>query len=202
MADEPQLLIVLLARIALRDQSAFRQLYQRTAPRLMGVLLHMLRDRGRSEEILQEVFIGVWNNAANYNATLSQPMTWLTNIARNKAIDVLRSPKREVPLTRVTPSGELADLEIEDEGAGPLDSLLAKADAHEVRRCLQCLEVRVRQCILLAFYDGLTHAEAASQLRQPLGTVKSWIRRGLERLRLCLEGTAEDDHALRSSRTA
>lgn len=190
----------LLARVAMRDQNAFRDLYRKTSSRLLAVSFRLLGNRARAEEVLQEAFVGVWNNASSYAAEKSAPMTWLTNIVRNKSIDILRAPRREVSLTQDDSEGEDSSVErdIEDESAGPFDQLVARSEAAAIKNCLQGLEPGPRQSILLAFYDGLTHAELAEELKQPLGTVKSWVRRGLDRLKRCLEAGGID-HALRTS---
>lgn len=191
----------LLARVVMRDQAAFKQLYDLTAHCLLGIVVRMLHDRCWAEEVLQEVFVGVWHNAPSYSATRSQPMTWLMAIARYKAMDALRSTRADRQHC-VRPRAGDGDDETElpdhaDEGCGPLEQMVQASDAHQLRCCLQRLEPQQRQAIALAFYDGLTHAELALHMRQPLGTVKAWVRRGLDRLRRCLE-----PHELPATRTA
>jgi len=119
-------------------------------------------------------------------------MTWLMAVARNKAMDALRSTTGERahvarPVHADDDEGADGPPDVADESAGPLDRLIGNMDATQVRGCLQALEANQRQAIALAFYDGMTHAELALHLRQPLGTVKAWVRRGLERLKRCLE---------------
>lgn len=182
---------MLMFRVAMRDQAAFKTLYDGTVRCLLAIVMRMLRERSWAEEVLQEVYVSIWNTAPNYSAAKSQPMTWLMAIARNKAMDALRSTQTERKhvvqpmLAAGDDDDELPD--IADERTGPLGKLVRAADSHRVRTCLQSLEPAQRQAIALAFYDGLTHAELALHMRQPLGTVKAWVRRGLERLRLCLE---------------
>jgi RNA polymerase sigma-70 factor (ECF subfamily) len=181
----------LLARVSLRDQAAFKQIYDLTAHCLLGIVVRMLHDRCWAEEVLQEVYVGVWHNAASYSAARAQPMTWLMAIARYKAMDALRSTRADRQRC-VRPRVGDGDDETElsdhaDEGFGPLEQLLQASEAHRLRCCLQNLEPQQRQAIALAFYEGLTHAELALHMRQPLGTVKAWVRRGLDRLRRCLE---------------
>ena len=187
----------LLSRVAMRDQAAFRELYQLTASKLLAVSMRMLRDQARAEDVLQEAFIGVWKTADRYAIEKSQPMTWLINIVRNRTIDVLRAPKREDSLT-VDDEGESIEIDIEDESAGPLDSLVAKSQAVALQRCLERLEPGPRQSVLLAFYEGMSHAELAEKMNQPLGTIKSWVRRSLDRLKDCL-GPEGNLGALRSA---
>src|SRR5690348_5152834 len=171
-------LLELLARTALADQPAFEQLYRLTSPHLYGVALRILRESAAAEEVLQESFVNVWHHAGSYVAARSQPLTWLTSIVRNRCLDRLR--KRDVETVSIDDDEEHA-MVIADLGQTPLESLLSGAEAGAVRRCVEGLDGSQKQAIALAFYQGLSHAELARHLRQPLGTVKSWIRRGLER---------------------
>jgi len=181
----------LVARVALRDQAAFKALYERTARTLLAIVVRLLRDQSWAEEVLQEAYVSIWHSAPNYSAAKSQPMTWLMTIARYKAMDALRSTtgERETLVRPLYAESEDDDTpEVADESAGPLDLLIRGLDARRLRGCLEGLEPAQRQAIALAFYDGMTHAELAAHMRQPLGTVKAWVRRGLERLRGCLGG--------------
>jgi len=176
-------LMELLARTALKDQRAFAELYRMTSPHLYAVALRILRDSPAAEEILQESFVNVWHHAGSYVAARSQPLTWLTSIVRNRCLDQLR--RREVET--VTVDDEEEGVTIAAEGPTPLEMLLAGADARAVKDCVDALDAGQKQAIALAFFHGLSHAELSQYLRQPLGTVKSWVRRGLERLRVCLD---------------
>ena len=177
-------LMELLARTALVDQRAFAELYRMTSAHLYAVALRILRDAGAAEEVLQESFVNVWHHAGSYVAAKSQPLTWLTSIVRNRCLDQLR--RREVET--VTMDDEEEGLAIAAEDPTPLEMLLSSADARAVGACVEALEQGQKQAIALAFFQGLSHSELAHHLREPLGTVKSWIRRGLERLRACLDG--------------
>ncbi len=177
-------LMELLARTALADQRAFAELYRMTSAHLYAVALRILRDAGAAEEVLQESFVNVWHHAGSYVAAKSQPLTWLTSIVRNRCLDQLR--RREVET--VTMDDEEEGLAIAAEDPTPLEMLLSGADARAVGACVEALEQGQKQAIALAFFQGLSHSELAHHLREPLGTVKSWIRRGLERLRACLDG--------------
>jgi RNA polymerase sigma factor (sigma-70 family) len=187
----PNDLGTLMFRVAMRDQAAFKQVYDATVRCLLAIVMRMLRDRAWSEEVLQEVYVNIWNAAPNYSAVRSQPMTWLMAIARNKAMDALRSTQTErrhsVRPTAADDDEHPGPPDVADERIGPLERLVQAIDAQRLKRCLQGLEAPQRQAIALAFYDGLTHSELAAHLRQPLGTVKAWVRRGLERLKPCLE---------------
>jgi RNA polymerase sigma factor (sigma-70 family) len=176
-------LLDLLARTALADQQAFAELYRMTSGHLYAVALRILRDTGAAEEVLQESFINVWHHAGSYVAAKSQPLTWLTSIVRNRCLDQLR--RRDVET--VTMDDEEEGVTVAADDPSPLEMLLSGADARAVGACVEALEPGQKQAIALAFFQGLSHSELAKHLREPLGTVKSWIRRGLERLRACLD---------------
>lgn len=181
----PQDLADLVARVALGDRQAFRRLYDATAPSLLGVALRILRDRGRAEDVIQEAFVSVWHRAGSYRAAASAPMTWLTAIVRNRALDALRSDARHDADPLVDDEEETMD--VEDDRPDPLGLLTKAADALAVRACLEAIDGSQRQCLALAYYHGLTHAEMAAHLGSPIGSVKVWLRRGLEKLRRCLD---------------
>jgi RNA polymerase sigma-70 factor (ECF subfamily) len=190
----------LLARSALGDRAAFARLYERTSSQLFAVVLRIQRDRALAEELLQEVYVAVWKAAGQFDAARSQPLTWLVSIARNRAIDSLRRAQTQPMLLSATRGGDDEDddgpdaIEREaDAGAGPLELLDRASQARELTRCIEGLSAAQRQSVALAFYDGLSHAEVAEQLRQPLGTVKSWLRRGLLALRDCLDAAVQRD---------
>jgi len=176
-------LMELLARTALSDQKAFAELYRLTSSHLYAVALRILRESGAAEEVLQESFVNVWHHAGSYVAARSQPLTWLTAIVRNRCLDQLR--RREVDT--VTMDDEDESVSIADQGPTPLEMLTISANARAVMACVEALEPAQKQAIALAFYQGLSHSELSAHLRQPLGTVKSWVRRGLERLKACLD---------------
>jgi len=184
----------LLARAGLGDRAAFATLYERTSSHLFAVVLRINRDRAQAEDILQEVYVNVWRAASTFDAAQSQPLTWLTSIARNRAIDSLRRDQTQPRLRTVSPTIDGRESEDEDvydtvadEAPGPLDLLSRAADARALAACMDQLSALQRQSVALAFYQGLSHAEVAEQLRQPLGTVKSWVRRSLMTLKSCLE---------------
>jgi RNA polymerase sigma-70 factor (ECF subfamily) len=182
-------LATLLGQCALGSQAAFAELYRATAPKLFGVAVRILRREDWAEDVLQECYVSVWNHAADYAAAKSAPLTWMASIVRNRCLDWLRRPHPES-------GGEEYDIVAESWAAdapGPMEQLLVAADAGAVARCLEQLDGRQRQSIALAFFHGLSHSELAAHLKQPLGTVKTWVRRGLERLRDCLSTQVAGD---------
>lgn len=192
----------LLARTALGDRAAFGRLYQRTSGHLLAVVLRIQRDRALAEDLLQEVYVSVWKAAGGFDAARSQPLTWLTHIARNRAIDSLRRARTQPQTDSLHSHGDDGDhdegrpdaLEQQpDDAPGPLDLLGLASQKRELSACLERLSPPQRQSVALAFFDGLSHAEVAEQLREPLGTVKSWVRRALATLKGCLDRAASRD---------
>ena len=170
-----------VAQRALGDRAAFARLYQATSAKLYGVALRILRREDWAEEVLQECYVSIWNHAPEYDASRAAPMTWMTSIVRNRCLDWLRRPNPE-------PLADEARKRTSRSGSpGPLAELERSQEAGALARCLRGLEAKQRQAIALAFFDGLSHAELAQHLREPLGTVKTWVRRGLAKLRSCLE---------------
>jgi len=184
-ADNSTRIAGLLARTALADQQAFAELYRQTSAYLFAIALRIVRDRATAEEILQEAYVSVWHHAGSYDASRSEPRTWLATIVRNRCVDSLR--RRELDTVAMPRDENDEEIDLPADGPTPVELLLASAAARSVRDCVDGLEGKQKQAIALAFYHGLSHAELAAQLREPLGTVKSWIRRGLERLKRCLD---------------
>lgn len=179
----------MLARVALGDRAAFRQLYDATAPSLFGVALRIVRQRDRAEEVLQDAFVNVWNRASGYASALSQPMTWLTAIVRNRALDELRGSARHAAQS-LDDEEDGVTHDLEDERPNPLGLLEQAADSLAIRDCLDDIEGSQRQCLALAYYHGFSHSEVASHVGSPIGSVKVWLRRGLDKLKRCLEQQA------------
>lgn len=200
-AERDARLAALMARVAAADRRAFDELYRATSAPLFGMVLRINRDRGQAEEVLQEVFITAWRQAGSFDAAQGQVLTWLTTIARHRAIDSLRR-KAAQPST-ISHFGGLDDgpgsgdtetdllAHLPSDQPGPLDLLDDANRAHALERCMAQLSGEQRSSLALAYYQGLSHAEVAQHMSQPLGTVKSWVRRGLQSLRGCLDRATE-----------
>jgi RNA polymerase sigma-70 factor (ECF subfamily) len=194
----------LIARSALGDRDAFRRLYDTTCAQLFAVVLRIQRDRALAEDLLQDIYVNIWRAAGSFDAAQSQPMTWLTSIARNRAIDSLRRAQAQ-PQTQSLHRDDDdddrpgLDEQIADASPGPAELLERASDARQLQPCMQGLAPVQRQSLALAFYDGLSHAEVAAHLDQPLGTVKSWVRRALASLKDCLDRAARRDTVLGGS---
>ena len=172
-------LVALFSAIAAGDQSALANLYRRTSAKLNGIALRILGSQSEAEEVLQDVYVSVWRNAARFEAQRASPITWLAVIVRNRAIDRLRSRKTTAPLSEAgdPASDDLSALE-----------LLEQADDRErLGDCLGQLDGPPRRAIEAAFLDGATYSEVAEREKVPLGTMKSRIRRALLNLKECLE---------------
>ena len=170
-----------LVRVAGGDRAALRLVYQDTSAKLFGVCLRILKDRGEAEDVLQEVFLTVWRKAASFDPGRASPITWMVAIARNRAIDRLRASA----VSRMEPI-ESADA-VSDPAPAAVERVEMAQQHQRLSRCLAELEARHASAIRAAFLDGTTYEELAASMSVPLGTMKSWIRRGLLKLRACLE---------------
>lgn len=178
-------LITLIDRVARADESALKELYDLTSSKLYGVAVRVVSNRSWAEDVVQEAFINVWRVAPDYKATLSPPMAWLCLIVRSRGLDFLR--KRTSG--RADQVHELDDVmadTLEGDSPNPMDTALAGEQALALHQCLNELETKQREVVSLAYLRDLSHGELAEQLKLPLGTVKTWIRRGLEQLRGCM----------------
>jgi RNA polymerase sigma-70 factor (ECF subfamily) len=171
----------LMARIAEGDRAALRDLYEATSAKLFGVCVRILSDREEAQDVLQDVYITIWRRADRFDPSRAAVTAWISTIARNRAIDRLRA---RGPLAR---SESVDDLQIADDQPGAESLLSAADDAARLSACLAELDERTRTVIRTAFFDGVTYEALARRMDAPLGTVKSWIRRGLARLKGCLE---------------
>lgn len=179
--SDPRHLESLLMACAKGSESALAELYRLTAAQLFALAVRMLGRTDWAEEVMQECFINIWQNAGRYSAAQSQPMTWMSRIVRNRCIDQLRRPNLE----QADPEG--ATLEAwADEAPGPLERLHASQDGKRIAGCMAQLESTQRKAIALSFFEDLSQSDIAARMQAPLGTVKSWLRRGMERLKRCL----------------
>jgi len=169
----------LIARTALRDRAAFRDLYQRTSAKLFGVTLRILRDRAEAEEALQEVYVKIWQRADRYAAGGYSPISWLVAVARNHALDVLRA--RRPVAEDIDVAMEIADLSPDPEEAAVGAGERARIDA-----CLGELEGDKAEAVRGAYLDGFSYDELAARHNVPLNTMRTWLRRSLLKLRECL----------------
>lgn len=177
----------LLSRAGLGDRSAFAALYEATKSKLFAVSLRIVRERHIAEEVLQESFVSIWHHAADYATAKSAPMTWMTTIVRNRSLDIVRRPHIEV-----ADEDDYFQLNMEDARPTPPEELSTKRDQAQIVRCMQGLDQDQHRAISMAFFNGLSHSEVAEKIGKPLGTVKTHIRRGLMKLKECLDGHVND----------
>jgi RNA polymerase sigma factor (sigma-70 family) len=189
---DPQL-IALLDRIAPQadggrradSEAALRELYDLTCSRLYGVALRVVVNREWAEDVLQEAYLSIWRVAGDYRAALSPPLAWMGLIVRSRALDFLRRRASERADAGVELEGMVTDT-VAGDSPDPLDASQASEQAWALHECLRKLEARQRELVSLAYLRDLSHGELAKRLRLPLGTVKTWIRRGIEQLRGCM----------------
>lgn len=182
-ASEPaEIVSQLLLRSARGDEAAFARLYQLSAPKLFALALRIVRRRDWAEDVLQESFINIWRRADSYQTDKGGAQTWMASIVRNRALDWLRHSAHE----HVT-DDESALENVADPAPDPHQRSIQNREGAALQRCLERLPPDQRESILLAYYRALTHVQLAQRLQVPLGTVKSWIRRGLLLLKECLQ---------------
>jgi len=185
--DRNRHLADLLHACAQGRQTAFQALYREVSPQLFAVLVRILKRRDLAEEALQDALLSAWRNAGSYSAEKGTPMTWLVSICRYRALDMLRREKREVSLDTDQEDLDGEGQQVAD-GAMVTDAVnVSKAEERKLDDCMRRLNEGQQRSIRLAYVDGCTHEEIAAQVGSPVGTVKSWVRRGLESLKRCLE---------------
>jgi len=171
----------LIEGVADGNRSDFRALYVATSGKLFGVAVRILRRRELAEEVVHDTYLRIWDGAADYRAELGSPLGWMVSITRNRAIDVLR--KRTEVRSEDAGVGE----DMADESPDPFSATASSQELRALLACMGQLDPEHRRCLLMAYYEGYTHEEIAARLRAPVGTVKSRIRRGLARVRECLD---------------
>jgi RNA polymerase sigma factor (sigma-70 family) len=170
-----------LLEIANGNRAALQQLYALSSAKLFGVCLRISKDRQISEDLLQETYLKIWRRAATYQPGLASPISWLVTIARNTALDW----RRAQPAAFMESDDQLA--EIVDATPDAITQIDGKQKAQALYACLGELDGRYSPAIRAAYLDGFSYSELATKLDKPLGTIKSWIRRGLAQLSLCLK---------------
>lgn len=187
-------LIALIDRIATRvgtigrpadGEAALRELYDLTSSKLYGVALRVVGNRDWAEDVLQDAYLNIWRIATDYRAALSPPMAWMGVIVRSRALDFLRRRASQRVDVTLELDDAMADT-VAGDSPNPMDSSGASEQAQALHECLRKLEARQREVVSLAYLRDLSHSELAEQLKLPLGTVKTWIRRGLDQLRGCM----------------
>lgn len=176
--EEMARLTALLCACGEGDRAAFRALYEKTSPKVFGIVCLVVRDRTVAEEVTQDVYVQIWTSAARYRPETGSALAWIAAIARNKAIDRLRADRAR---GFVAFTDEVPDI------AGPGDLAELSIDAGRVREIMAGLRPDYRRALLLAYFQGYTSAELAERLGIPVGTAKSWLRRGLAALREALQ---------------
>jgi RNA polymerase sigma-70 factor (ECF subfamily) len=178
-------LMALIERVAAQDQTALKALYGLTSGKLYGLALRVVRSHEWAEDALQDTFLQIWRTAPDYRASLSPPMAWLGLMVRSRSLDLLR--KRKTEREHLTDEIDEAMAEtLEGDSPNPMDTSLASQQARALQNCLSQLDNKQREVVSLAYLRDLSHGELAQQLKLPLGTVKTWIRRGLDQLRTCM----------------
>ena len=166
------------------DRDAFRALYDATSPKLFGIILRIIRNRAAAEDILQDVYLRIWRNAATYSREAGPALAWLNSIARNRTIDLLRQKSFATP--PVSEDG----VDWYEKIAAPGDPEADLVDIAALRHCLGAIEEPNRSCVLLAYYEGYSREELAARFGKPVNTIKTWLHRSLLSLKACLEQTS------------
>lgn len=172
-----------VTRVAQGDRTAFAELYQATAAKLYGVVLRILNRRDLSDEVLQEVYLKIWQRAAEFDSLRSSPITWMVTIARNRALDLKR---RKQPQS-LEDMPETMELPADDE-----DPLAAREQHEELQRVMNCLDGidgQKREMVVLAYLRGWSREQLATRFAAPVATIKTWLHRSLAQLRACLDGS-------------
>lgn len=173
-------IVVLMQRVAARDRQAFSALYAATSAKLYGIILRISRRRDVADELLQEVYVQIWERAGYYDANKGSPITWMVTIARNRALDEVRRKQA----VSIEDAPEALDVASDEEI--PLDRVERSQQLLRLRQCLDRLDSHRREAVLLAYREGMSREALGQRFARPPGTIKSWLRRSLLQLRDCL----------------
>jgi RNA polymerase sigma-70 factor, ECF subfamily len=176
----PQDINALLARVARKDRAAFADVYRATSAKLYGIVLRILHRRDIADEVLQEVYVKIWDRAGDFNPEMASPISWMAAIARNRALDEIRRKRPE----SLEDHPEFLDVPSDDETA--LQRVMRGEDGKRLSDCLSRLDADRAQMVVLAYCEGLSRDELAQKYGQPVNTIKTWLRRSLAQLKGCL----------------
>ncbi|MEY4296041.1 MAG: hypothetical protein RLY82_1729 [Pseudomonadota bacterium] len=182
-------LIALLDRIATRDEAALRELYDITSRKLYGLALRMVGRVDLAEDVLQECYLNVWRVASDYRSSLSPPLGWMSVIVRSRSLDMLRRLSSQMD-GKMQSIDDDESQQIASSEVGLLDAAMAGEQAGALNNCLSKIEAKQRDVIVWAYFRDMSHSELASQFDLPIGTIKTWIRRGLAQLKSCMASFA------------
>ena len=169
----------LLLKVAIGDRAAFRALYAKAGPKLYAICLRMMRTKDQADDVYQEAFVKVWERSWQFDPAKGEAMAWMGTVTRHCALDRLRrAPKNHVTIDD--------NVTHEIDMAASVEMPADLADGRGLKRCLGALREDHRNAVVLAYVNGLTHEELAEHLGRPLGTIKSWVKRGLEQLKDCM----------------
>ena len=192
MTNDQRSLEALITSAARGDHASFQHIYERTHTHLFGLAVRMLGQGHAAEDVLQEAYVSIWKSAGSYRSEVNgqtiQAMTWLIAIVRNKALDALRARSRRQE-SELPDSGDVDEHDVQalaNPAPSAMQLLEQATQALHIDGCMKALDGSYRQSLALAYYQGLSHSEVAAQMGAPLGSVKAWIRRGLEKLKGCL----------------
>lgn len=185
-SDNTDSLVRLLAATGRRDTNAFGELYALTSPKLFALLLRILKRRELAEDAMQECYVRIWQNAERYAPERGSPMAWLATIARYRALDMLRARRPELSESELHDGDGDFGLEMEDVAQNPEQRAFETEGIARLDDCMKGLPAEQGEAILLAYYQGFTHTEISQRVKTPAGTIKTWLHRGLLKLRDCL----------------
>jgi RNA polymerase sigma factor (sigma-70 family) len=184
-----QVLIDLLEQVSQQNDKALKTLYDLSSSKMYGLAMRIMRNANLAEDVLQEAYLSIWRSAGDYQAKLSPPLAWMGLIVRSRALDMLRRRVREGENNHQELDAAVLDT-VSSEEPTPQDLMQVSEQALALHQCLEQLENKQKEVLSLAYLRDLSHSELSTQLQLPLGTVKTWIKRGLEQLRSCMSAFA------------